>query len=266
MEDSGIEGELLMDGRRALVTGGAQGIGRAICEQFLRAGASVMAVDCDESALQSMAQSVASERLSTLCIDVEQSDQLPALVAELEQRWGALDVLVNNVGGFLGLVKPLEQMSDEDIDRLYSVNLRQIMLVTRDTIPLLKRGEQASIIAISSIEGFRAMPNIAPYGAFKQAINGLVRSLALELGEFGIRVNAIAPETTETAHVAPSQWMSDDDYQRQSQWIPLGRFGQPEDSACCALFSLRPCAFFASLRFFCGLVAFFVSFCCSCSV
>ena len=74
MEDSGIEGELLMDGRRALVTGGAQGIGRAICEQFLRAGASVMAVDCDESALQSMAQSVASERLSTLCVDVEQSD------------------------------------------------------------------------------------------------------------------------------------------------------------------------------------------------
>lgn len=236
MEVSSMVSEQLLAGRRVLVTGGAQGIGRAICELFLQAGARVMAVDCDGDALEVMSQSLAEERLSTRCVDVEKSDQLPSLMSELEQQWGALDVLVNNVGGFLGLVKPLEQMSDEDIDRLYSVNLRQIMCVTRDAIPLLKRGTEQSIIAISSIEGFRAMPNISPYGAFKQAINGLVRSLALELGEFGIRVNAIAPETTETAHVAPSQWMSHEDYQRQSQWIPLGRFGRPEDSAGCALF------------------------------
>lgn len=236
MEVSSMVSEQLLAERRVLVTGGAQGIGRAICELFLQAGARVMAVDCDGDALQTMAQSLDEERLSTRCIDVEKSEQLPGLMSELERQWGGLDVLVNNVGGFLGLVKPLEQMSDEDIDRLYSVNLRQIMCVTRDAIPLLKRGNAQSIIAISSIEGFRAMPNISPYGAFKQAINGLVRSLALELGEYGIRVNAIAPETTETAHVAPSQWMSDEDYQRQSQWIPLGRFGRPEDSAGCALF------------------------------
>ena len=226
----------LLKGRRALVTGGAQGIGRAICERFLQEGAAVMAVDCDAAALNDMSQALSHPMLSTECVDVEQTDQVRSLMSSLQREWGALDVLVNNVGGFLGLVKPLEAMTDEDIDRLYSINLRQIMVVTREAIPLLKQASEASIIAISSIEGFRAMPNISPYGAFKQAINGLVRSLALELGEFGIRVNAIATETTETAHVTPAQWMSEDDYQRQSQWIPLGRFGKPEDSAGCALF------------------------------
>lgn len=238
MEESNQIGSAgaLLKGRRVLVTGGAQGIGRAICERFLNEGAEVMAVDCDTSALNAMEQSISDARLSTRCVDVEQSDQVRQLMSQLNEKWSSLDILVNNVGGFLGLVKPLENMSDEDIDRLYSVNIRQMMIVTRDAIPLLKRGNEPSIIAISSIEGFRAMPNISPYGAFKQAINGLIRSLALELGEFGIRVNAIAPETTETAHVTPAQWMSNEDYQRQSQWIPLGRFGQPEDSAGCALF------------------------------
>ena len=76
----------------------------------------------------------------------------------------------------------------------------------------------------------------AAAAAAKAAVDSMTRSLALEWGELGIRVNAIAPETTETAHVTPAQWMSNEDYQRQSQWIPLGRFGQPEDSAGCALF------------------------------
>ena len=131
----------------------------------------------------------------------------------------------------------MERMSDEDIDALFAVNLRQVMVCSRDAIPLLRNaGAGASIICISSIEGYRGMPNIAPYGAYKLGIEGFTKSLALELAPDGIRVNAIAPETTETDQVCPQNWIAREDYERENHWVPLGRFGRPEDIAGCALF------------------------------
>ncbi len=122
------------------------------------------------------------------------SEQVTNLFAQVEARYGSLDILVNNVGDFLGLVKPLEHMTDHDIDGLFSVNLRQVMICSREAIPLLRKApEGAAIVSISSIEGYRGMPNITPYGAYKLGIEGFTKSLALELAPDRIRVNAIAP-------------------------------------------------------------------------
>ena len=116
-----------------------------------------------------------------------------------------LDVLVNNVGDFLNVVKPFERTTEEEWDALYAVNLRHMFLVTRAAIPLLRHAARgASIINLSTIEAFRGIPMAAVYSAFKSAVTGFTRSLALELGPHGIRVNAIAPETTETEQVKPS--------------------------------------------------------------
>ncbi len=170
-------------------------------------------------------------------VDVRDSAQVARLMTEVESLCGRLDVLVNNVGDFLGIVKPLEQYTDEDFDALYAINLRQMFVVTRAALPLLKKtGAGGSIINISTIEAFRGIPMNIVYSAFKAGVLGFTRSLALDLGPAGIRVNAIAPETTESEQVQPSAWIPERHKEHIPRWIPLGRFGTPADAAGCAVF------------------------------
>lgn len=223
-------------GRVALVTGGGGGIGRGIAEAFARAGAHVAVAEIDRARADSTRSSLGPEALVSLT-DVRDTVQVNALLGEVERRYGRLDVLVNNVGDFLGIVKPLEQYTDEDFDALYAINLRQMFLVTRAALPLMKKtGRGGSIINISTIEAFRGIPMNIVYSAFKAGVSGFTRSLALDLGPAGIRVNEIAPETTESEQVKPSEWIPPKYKEHIPRWIPLGRFGQPADAAGCALF------------------------------
>lgn len=223
-------------GKVALVTGGGGGIGRGIAEAFARVGARVAVAEIDRARADSVRSSLGSEALVSVT-DVRDATQVNALLGEVERRYGRLDVLVNNVGDFLGIVKPLEQYTDEDFDALYAVNLRQMFLVTRAALPLMKKtGPGGSIINISTIEAFRGIPMNVVYSAFKAGVSGFTRSLALDLGPAGIRVNEIAPETTESEQVKPSEWIPPKYREHIPRWIPLGRFGQPADAAGCALF------------------------------
>ena len=175
--------------------------------------------------------------------DVTQGAAVAALAGQVESRFGRVDVLINNVGDFLGIAKPFDRYSDEEIERLYAVNLKQMFLVTRAMLPLLRRaGAGSSIVNLSSIEGFRAIPNAAVYGAFKAAITGFTQSLALELGPAGIRVNLVAPETTETPQVRVDAMIAPEHKPHIERWIPLGRFGRPADMAGAALFLASPLA------------------------
>lgn len=229
----------LLAGKVAVITGGAAGIGRAIAEAYAAQGAVVTVLDKNLEFLEAIKADFAAKGwpLTAVKGDVCVTEDIRALIQGVEHEHGRLDILVNNVGDFLGLVKPLEKMTDDDIDLLLSVNLRHVLIASREALPLMKAsGEGGSIIAVSSVEGFRGMPNITPYGAAKAGITGFAQSLALEVGPYGIRVNVIAPETTETEQVRPQDLMTPEDYQRQQQWLPLGRFGQPKDMAGCALF------------------------------
>ena len=229
----------LLNNRIALVTGGASGIGFATARQFADEGAQLIIADKNPEKLIQAKSWFTEQNYSLLAIecDVCDSSQVSSLMASVESTYGHLDILVNNVGDFLGRIKPFVSMTDDDIDDLFTVNLRQLMICTREAIPLLmKASQQASVICISSIEGYRGMPNIAPYGAYKLGIEGFVKSIALELGPDNIRINAIAPETTETDQVQPKKWISEANYSRVKEWIPLGRFGQSEDIAGSALF------------------------------
>lgn len=221
-------------GRHVLVTGGGVGIGRSIVDAFAGAGARVMTIEHRAD----RAEALRAELPDVLVIDgdVTVARDVAALTARVEAKFGRLDLLVNNVGDFL-VMGPLETMSDEDLDRVLTTNLTQIMRVSRAMIPLLRKAAPGSgIISVSSIEAFRGIPNCVVYGAAKAGITGFTQSLALELGPEGIRVNAIAPETTDTPQLALDYVIPAKNRAHMDKWIPLGRFGRPQDCAGAALY------------------------------
>ncbi|MBI1624023.1 SDR family NAD(P)-dependent oxidoreductase [Comamonas suwonensis] len=231
-------------GKTVLVTGGGSGIGRGIAEAFSDAGARIVIADIKPELVAEMRKSLDRAGVEALVIegDMTREADVQALAQRIDSEFGGLDVLVNNVGDFV-LSKRFEEFSDDEISRLYDLNLRHIFSVTRAMLPLLrKRGQGSSIVSISSIEGLRGAPTCAVYAAFKAAIGGFSRTLALELAPEGIRVNVIAPETTETAQVPVSLAIPDANKHHIPRWIPLGRFGQPSDCAGAALYLASPLA------------------------
>jgi len=229
-------------GKIALVTGGGAGIGEATAISFAKAGATVVTIEKDEARAASIRAKLGAPHLVVVG-DVTVQADVDALATVIDQKFSGLDALVNNVGDFLMIVKSFEEHSDEDIERLYAINMRQIFSVTRAMIPLLrKRGAGGTITSVSSIEAFRGIPNNVIYSTFKTGVTGFTRSLALELAPEGLRVNLIAPETTDTPQVSISQYIKPQFADMASRWIPLGRFGTPEDMAGCILFLASPLA------------------------
>jgi len=223
----------------AIVTGAGAGLGRGIAEAFGSLGAKVVIVEKDpERADDAAAWFTKQGHDHLVCrMDVCDGPSVATMVAQVQDAYGRIDVLVNNVGDFLGLVKPFAKTSEDDWQALYEINLKHVFRVTHAALPVMLNGEPGgSIINVSTIEAFRGIPNGAVYSAFNAGITGFTQSLALELGPEGIRVNAIAPETSETEQVKPSAWVAPEYREHAKDWIPLGRFGKPSDAAGCAVF------------------------------
>jgi 3-oxoacyl-[acyl-carrier protein] reductase len=226
-------------GRVVLITGGGAGIGRETALMFGHLGASVVVLEINAKHAGGVRAELDGEGIDALVIEGDVGDPatVDALAEAIGERHGKLDVLVNNVGHFVTRPTPFERITDDQLDELYRVNLKHIFLVTRSMLPLLRKASSgASIVNISSIEGFRGIPGFVPYGTFKAAVTGFTMSLALELGPEGIRVNAVAPETTDSAQVPLERMIHESQRHNIPRWIPLGRFGRPADSAGCVVF------------------------------
>lgn len=183
-----------LDGKRALVTAGAAGIGRAIVDSFVTAGARVHICDVDEARLE--AAQTALPGIGTTRADVADADAVDRLFDDVIDRLGGLDILVNNAG-IAGPTAPCEDITPEDWRRTIAVDLDGTFHCVRRAIPLLKRAGGGAIVNISSTAGLFGFPNRSPYAAAKWGVIGLTKTLAMELGPFGIRVNAICPGSVD---------------------------------------------------------------------
>jgi len=228
--------EVLLDGKVAVVTGGAGGIGRAISERFAAAGASVVVVDIDEERAVATVAAITDRggRASGVIADVTTGEGVAALA---DEAGAVADVLVNNVGHYMYRRHDFVDSTEDEWNALHEINLGHVLRCTHALLPgMLGRGRGGSIINVSTVEAHRGAPQHAVYSAYKAAIEGFTRSLALEVGDRGVRVNAIAPDLTESLQVRYSEWVPTEQRTLLPQWVPLARFGTPDDIAGVALF------------------------------
>jgi len=218
----------------AIVTGSARGIGKAIAQRFLQEGAAVAINDVNLERAEEIVHEAKSKGKKALSVkaDVSNEKEVEEMVNRVYSNFARIDILVNNAG----IIKrgSTEDHSYEDWDRVIAVNLRGTYNCSKAVIPIMKKQGCGKIVNVSSIAGKVGDIASAPsYGSSKGAINALTKSMARELAEYGICVNAVAPHAVETEMSA--EWSQEKRRQLMSQ-IPLKRLGRPEEVAAAVLF------------------------------
>ena len=233
-----------LEGKVALVTGGARGIGRAICEAYVAAGAKVAVADRLAEEAEETAACLGDNAIA-LPMDVTDFDAIAAGVAAVEAKWEQIDILVNNAGTFT--MASIEEITPEKYRQQFDINVGGTLFAIQAVIPGMKRRKAGAIINFSSQAGRRGEPNITLYCSTKAAIISITQSLALELAADGIRVNAIAPGVIETpmwdvVDMLFARYENKPAGQKKLEVgaaVPLGYMGSPKDVA-------DPCVFLAS--------------------
>lgn len=220
-----------LENRIALVTGARGGIGRAICDRFMREDAIVLAADVDS--LGSVGEK--DGKGSFVRLDVTRERDVEDALEAIAEAHGRLDILVNAAG--IEIEKTIEETSLEEWNRIFSVNVTGMFLVSKHALPLLRASDSASVINFGSYDGFLADPRLAAYCATKGAVHALTRAMACDHGPEGIRVNAICPGYIDTPMLQSFFSVAGDGGNVKSlqnavrDIHPLRRYGTPEDVA-----------------------------------
>ncbi len=224
-----------LEGKTALVTGGASGFGAEIAATFAREGAQVLILDLNGEGAKAVAARIGAEAVAG---DVTRADAIgKAVAAAAALGGGRLHVVVNNAG-WTHRNKPMLEVTEEEFDRLYAVNVKSIFHMMRAVVPLMRTAGGGVIINIGSTAGIRPRPGLTWYNSTKGAVNLLSRSMAGELARDKIRVNAIAPVLGETGLLEAFMGMPDTPENRAkfTATIPLGRLSTAKDVASACLF------------------------------
>ncbi|MDB6092659.1 MAG: fabG 5 [Verrucomicrobia bacterium] len=232
-----------LNGKVALVTGGAMGIGRKIAELLAENGAKVVVADINEAAARETSASIPGSK--ALRMDVASADEVAAAVDSIVRDWGRIDILVNNAGINTGKNRvTIDQFSVEEWDRIMSVDLRGLFLVSRSVAAVMLRQSSGRIINISSVLGVVPARLQCAYTTAKAGVAHLTRTMAIELGDRGILTNAIAPGSVVTAGTKALFYAKDafqaEKAKRMLAHIPLGRAGEVEEIANAVLFFAAP--------------------------
>lgn len=220
----------------AIVTGGASGFGKGIAQKFLTEGARVMIADWNVEAAQAVAAELGAEACQT---DVSKDADVAAMVAATLQAFGRIDILINNAG-VTHLPTPMEEVSEDDFDRVLAVNCKSVYLTAKHIVPLMKTQGSGAILNVASTAGVSPRPRLNWYNASKGWMNTATKTMAVELAPDGVRVNALNPVAGETPLL--KSFMGEDTPEVRAKFlstIPIGRFSTPEDmgNAACYLCS-----------------------------
>ncbi len=223
-------------GKVAIITGAGGGFGQGIAERFVKEGAKVAVVDLRGDAAQSVAASL-GEHAIALQADVGAGADVARVIAETISRLGTPNILVNNAGT-THKNKPLLEVSEDEFDRMFRVNVKSIYLFVREIAPAMRDTGGGVILNVGSTAGIRPRPGLTWYNATKGAVNLVSKSLGVELAPWKIRVNCISPVMGETGLLETFMGVPDTPENRAKfiATIPLGRMSRPADIANAALF------------------------------
>jgi len=215
------------------VTGGASGFGLGIARAFAAQGARVMIADIDGAAAQAAAAELGALAHS---VDVSDDAAMAALAGAAQDAWGRIDIHVNNAG-ITHMPAPMEEVSEEDFDRVLAVNAKSVYLSARHIVPMMKAAGRGAILNIASTAGVSPRPNLNWYNASKGWMITATRAMAVELAPFNVRVNALNPVAGETPLL--KSFLGEDTPEMRAKFlatIPMGRFSQPEDMGHAAVY------------------------------
>jgi NAD(P)-dependent dehydrogenase (short-subunit alcohol dehydrogenase family) len=229
-----------LEGKVAVITGGAGGIGKAAGKLYVAEGADVLLVDLDEDLLRSACDEIGSNKVSYCIADVTNAADNQSMIATAEERYGGVDILLANAG-IEGDVTPIVDYDEKRFDQLMAVNVKGPFLGLQAAIPAIAKRGGGSIIITSSIAGINGGANVAPYVTSKHAVIGMMKSAALECAGMNIRVNTVNPSPVETRMMRSlEEGFSPGEAEAAKQMmlsrIPMGRYAEPEDIAKIMLF------------------------------
>jgi meso-butanediol dehydrogenase / (S,S)-butanediol dehydrogenase / diacetyl reductase len=220
----------------SLITGAASGIGKATALVFAREGAKVMCADINADGAEAVARQIADTggEAESIKVDVAVEAEVKEMVAQTVARWGRLDVLYNNAG--IGYGMPVTQISEEDWDRLMDINLKGVFLGCKHAIPEMLKNGGGSIVSTASDAGLVGTAMLSPYCASKGGVVLFTKSLAVEWGAMGIRVNCVCPGVIRTPILDPflataqaAGASAEEVWARMARVHPVGRVGEPEE-------------------------------------
>jgi NAD(P)-dependent dehydrogenase (short-subunit alcohol dehydrogenase family) len=219
-----------LEDRVAIVTGASRGIGAAIARKFAAYGAKVVLAARDADALERLATEIGDDRALAVATDVANETGVATLVARTVDRFGRLDIAVNNAAGGGRLVRPvaLDEGESDDFDATIAVNLRGVYLGLKYQVPAMIAGGRGAIVNVSSTAGLRGVRGLAAYSASKHGVVGLTKSSALDYAARGIRVNAVTPGPIVNDRIAG---LSEEMKGQIADAVPMKRIGQPEEVA-----------------------------------
>ncbi|HSI66760.1 MAG TPA: glucose 1-dehydrogenase [Planococcus sp. (in: firmicutes)] len=213
-----------LDGKVAIITGGARGMGASHAKKFLEEGAKVMITDILEKEGEAMSSELGGN-IKFMKHDVTKAAEWEKVVAETESAFGPVSVLVNNAG--IVLLKQIDEITEEEYRRIIDINQVSVFLGMKYVHPSMKKAEHGSIINISSVSGLRGNSGSVAYDASKFAVRGMTKSAAIEFGAEGIRVNSIHPGIIETPMIMQED--TKDTVREFAKAIPLKRTAQPTE-------------------------------------
>jgi 3-oxoacyl-[acyl-carrier protein] reductase len=224
-----------LQGKTALVTGGASGFGAGIVRKFVAEGARVAIADINADAAEAFASEF-GDQVFAVSVDVSSNASVRTMSEAVLGRFGGLDILVNNAG-VTHLPTPMEEVSEEDFDRVLAVNAKSVYLTARYFVPVMKQKRAGAILNVASTAGVSPRPRLNWYNCSKGWMITATKTMAVELAPAGVRVNAINPVAGETPLL--KSFMGEDTPEIRAKFlstIPLGRFSTPEDMGNAACF------------------------------